>query len=86
MALSINELYMQYEACIALQSDIISACRRDLESLRQQRKHIEYAKLSRYLNMLYDEKNELMSSAHELRKYIEATQKKSETNIKSLKQ
>lgn len=74
MGLSINELYEQYERSIALQSDIIASCRRDLEKARKARKNIQAAELHRYLRILYDEKLELMANAHELRKYIETTQ------------
>lgn len=74
MNLSINELYEQYEKSIALQSEIIASCRRDLEKAKKERKNIQAAELQRYLRTLYDEKLELMSSACELRKYIETTQ------------
>ena len=74
MGLSINELYDQYERSIAVQSDIIASCRRDLEKARKARKNIQAAELHRYLRILYDEKLELMARAHELRKYIETTQ------------
>jgi hypothetical protein len=74
MDLSINELYQQYEKSIALQSDIIASCRRDLDRAKKERKNKQAAEISRYLRILYDEKNELMLNAHELRKYIETTQ------------
>lgn len=73
MNLSINELYEQYEKSIALQSDIIASCRRDLERARKARKNILAAEIHRNLRILYDEKLELMANAHELRKYIEIT-------------
>lgn len=73
MNLSINELYEQYEKSIALQSDIIASCRRDLERAREARKNILAAEIHRNLRILYDEKLELMANAHELRKYIEIT-------------
>ncbi len=74
MDLTINELYEQYEKSIALQSDIIAACRRDLDRAKSAHKNKQAAEISRYLRILYDEKNELMLNAHELRKYIETTQ------------
>ena len=74
MYLSINELYEQYEKSIALQSDIIASCRRDLDRARKARKNILAAEIHRNLRILYDEKLELMANAHELRKYIETTQ------------
>ena len=74
MDLSINELYEQYEKSIALQSDIIASCRRDLDRARKARKNILAAEINRNLRILYDEKLELMANAHELRKYIETTQ------------
>ena len=74
MDLSINELYEQYEKSIALQSDIIASCRRDLDRARKARKNILAAELSRHLRILYEEKNELMLNAHELKKYIETIQ------------
>lgn len=74
MNMTINELYQQYEKSIALQSEIIASCRRDLEKARKQRKNIQAAEINRLLRILYEEKNELMLNAHELRKYIETTQ------------
>ena len=74
MDLSINELYEQYEKSITLQSDIIASCRRDLDRARKERKNKQVAEISRYLRILYDEKNELMLNAHELKKYIETIQ------------
>ena len=74
MDLSINELYEQYEKSIALQSDIIASCRRDLDRAKKARKNKQAAEISRYLRILYDERNELMLNAHELKKYIEVTQ------------
>ena len=74
MDLSINELYEQYEKSIVLQSDIIASCRRDLDRARKARKNILAAELSRHLRILYEEKNELMLNAHELKKYIETIQ------------
>ena len=75
MNISINELYEQYEKSIALQSEIIASCRRDLDRARKARKNILAAELQRHLRILYDEKLELMANAHELRKYIETMQK-----------
>ena len=74
MDLTINELYEQYEKSIALQSDIIASCRRDLDRAKSAHKNKQAAEISRYLRILYDERNELMLNAHELRKYIDATQ------------
>ena len=74
MNMSINELYEQYEKSIALQSDIIACCRRDLDRARKARKNILAAEIHRNLRILYDEKLELMANACELRKYIETTQ------------
>ena len=74
MDLTINELYEQYEKSIALQSDIIASCRRDLDTAKKAHKNKLAAEITRYLRILYDERNELMLNAHELRKYIEATQ------------
>lgn len=74
MNTTINELYEQYEKSIALQSEIIASCRRDLEKARKQRKNMQAAELYRILRILYEEKNELMLNAHELKKYIETTQ------------
>jgi hypothetical protein len=71
---SINELYQQYEKSIALQTEIIASCRRDLDKARKTHKNKQAAELTRYLRILYEEKNEMMLNAHELRKYIEATQ------------
>ena len=74
MDLTINELYEQYEKSIALQSDIIASCRRDLDRAKKSHQNKLAAEITRYLRILYDEKNELMLNAHELRKYIETTQ------------
>ena len=74
MNTTINELYEQYEKSIALQSEIIASCRRDLEKARKLRKNMQAAELYRILRILYEEKNELMLNAHELKKYIETTQ------------
>ncbi len=71
---TINELYEQYEQSIELQTDIIASCRRDLDKAKKARKNKQAAELTRYLRILYDEKNEMMLNAHELRKYIELTQ------------
>ena len=71
---TINQLYEQYEKSISLQSDIIASCRRDLDRAKKERKNKQAAEISRYLRILYDERNELMLNAHELRKYIETTQ------------
>lgn len=76
MDLSINELYQQYEKSIELQSQIIASCRRDLNRAKKERKNILAAEISRNLRILYEEKNELMLNAHELKKYIEETQNK----------
>ena len=76
MNLSISELYDQYEKSIELQTKIIASCRRDLAEARKQRKNILAAEISRHLRILYEEKNELMLNAHELKKYIEETQEK----------
>ena len=74
MDLTINELYNQYEKSIALQSDIIASCRRDLDRAKKAHKNKQAAEIARCLRILYEEKNELMLGAHELRKYIELTQ------------
>lgn len=74
MNMTINELYQQYEKSIAVQSDIIASCRRDLDKARKERKNIQAAELNRILRILYEERNELMLNAHELKKYIETTQ------------
>ena len=74
MNMTINELYEQYEKSIAVQSDIIASCRRDLDKARKARKNIQAAEISRILRMLYEERNELMLNAHELKKYIDTTQ------------
>ena len=74
MNISINELYEQYEKSIALQSEIIACCRRDLDRARKAHKNILAAEIHRNLRILYDEKLELMANVHELRKYIETTQ------------
>ena len=74
MNMTINELYQQYEKSIALQTEIIASCRRDLDTARKQHKNIQAAEISRILRMLYEEKNELMLNAYELKKYIETTQ------------
>lgn len=71
---TINELYEQYEQSIKVQTDIIASCRRDLDKARKARKNKQAAELTRYLRILYEEKNELMLGAHELKRYIEATQ------------
>ena len=74
MDLSINELYSQYEKSISLQSDLIASCRRDLDRAKKERKNKQAAEIARCLRILYDERNELMLNAHELRKYIETIQ------------
>lgn len=74
MDLSINDLYRQYEKSIAVQSDIIASCRRDLDKAKKTNQNKVATELTRYLRILYEEKNELMLNAHELRKYIETTQ------------
>lgn len=74
MNMTINELYEQYEKSIAVQSDIIASCRRDLDRAKSERKNMQIAELNRILRMLYEERNELMLNAHELKKYIETTQ------------
>lgn len=71
---TINELYEQYEKSIALQTDIIASCRRDLDRAKKARKNKQAAELTRYLRILYEEKCELMQNAHELKRYIELTQ------------
>lgn len=74
MNLSINELYEQYEKSIALQTQIIASCRRDLDRARKARKNLLVSEISRHLRILYDERNELMLNAHELKKYIDIVQ------------
>lgn len=71
---TINELYEQYEKSIALQTDIIASCRRDLDKAKKERKNKQAAELTRYLRILYEEKYELMQNAHELKRYIDMTQ------------
>lgn len=71
---TINELYHKYETGIALQSEIIASCRRDLDKAKKARKNKQAAELTRYLRILYEEKHEMMLNAHELRRYIEVTQ------------
>ena len=54
MDLTINELYNQYEKSIALQSDIIASCRRDLDRAKKAHKNKQAAEIARCLRILYE--------------------------------
>lgn len=69
--MSYGELYAQYEKCIEIQNVIIAKCREDYISTLRGGDKNKAEKLARILKTYYDERNDLVLSAKEIKKYIE---------------
>ena len=67
-----TELYAQYESCIEIQNKIISKCREDYMAAIKKGNHNKSEALGRILKTYYDERNDLVTSANEMKKYVEA--------------
>lgn len=69
--MSYRELYAQYEKCIEIQNSIIAKCRQDyMDAIKRGNRNKSEA-LGRILKTYYDERNDLVTSANEMKKYIE---------------
>lgn len=66
----LKQLYEQYCQCIEVQEQIIKACRRDYIKALNEKKWNESERLGRILKTYYEERNDLMISANDLKKYI----------------
>lgn len=69
--MSYRELYAQYEDCIELQNKIIAKCRQDYMTAIKNGNRNAAEHLSRMLKIYYDERNDLVTGANEMKKYIE---------------
>lgn len=68
---SYKELYEQYEQCIEVQNKIIAKCRQDyMDAIKNGNRNKSEA-LGKILKVYYDERNDLVTGANEMRKYIE---------------
>lgn len=72
MNMSYRELYAQYKDCIEVQNEIIAKCRQDYISAIKSGNRNAAEKLGRVLKIYYDERNDLVTGANEMKKYIEA--------------
>ncbi len=69
--MSYKELYAQYEMCIEVQNRIIAKCRQDyMDAIKKGNRNKSEA-LGKILKTYYDERNDLVTSANEMKKYIE---------------
>ncbi len=69
--MSYRELYAQYEQCIEVQNKIIAKCRSDyMDAIRCGNRNKAEA-LGKILKVYYDERNDLVTGANEMKKYIE---------------
>ncbi|MBQ7295915.1 MAG: hypothetical protein IJW86_06945 [Clostridia bacterium] len=71
MNTSYRELYAQYKDCIEVQNEIIAKCRQDYISAIKAGNRNMAERLGRVLKIYYDERNDLVTGANEMKKYIE---------------
>ncbi len=69
--MSYRELYAQYENCIEIQNKIIAKCRQDYMDAIKNGNRNKAEQLGRILKVYYDERNDLVTGANEMKKYIE---------------
>ena len=69
--MSYRELYAQYEQCIEVQNKIIAKCRQDYMDAIKRGNRNKSEELGRILKVYYDERNDLVTGAKEMKKYIE---------------
>lgn len=69
--MSYRELYAQYENCIETQNKIIAKCRQDYMNAIKNGNRVDAERLGRILKIYYDERNDLVTGANEMKKYIE---------------
>lgn len=69
--MSYKQLYEQYEKCIEIQNSIIARCREDYMKAIKEGNRYKAEKLGRVLRIYYDERNDLVTGANEMKKYIE---------------
>ena len=69
--MSYRELYAQYEQCIEVQNKIIAKCRQDYMDAIKRGNRNKSEELGRILKVYYDERNDLVTGANEMKKYIE---------------
>ncbi len=77
MGLSYKELYAQYVKCIEIQNSIIDKCRQDYISAINNANRNKAEHLGRILRVYYDERNDLVTGANEMKKYLEYETEKS---------
>lgn len=70
MDISYKELYEQYEKCIEIQNKIIEKCRQDYMNAIKGGNRNKSEQLGKILKIYYDERNDLITSANEMKKYI----------------
>lgn len=68
--MSYKELYNQYVRCIEIQNEIISKCRQDYVNAIRDGNRNAAERLSKILKIYYDERNDLITGANEMKKYI----------------
>ncbi len=71
MSMTYKELYAQYENCIEIQNRIIANCRQDYMTAIKSGNRNKAEQLGRILKIYYDERNDLVTGANEMKKYIE---------------
>lgn len=69
--MSYKELYEQYVTCIETQNKIIAKCRQDYVNAIKSGNRATAERLSKILKIYYDERNDLVTGANEMKKYIE---------------
>ncbi len=71
MNMTYRELYAQYKDCIEVQNSIIAKCRQDYINAIKSGNRNKAEQLGRILKIYYDERNDLVTGANEMKKYIE---------------
>ncbi len=66
-----KELYNQYNKCIEVQNRIIAKCRQDYMDAIKSGNRNKSEELGKILKVYYDERNDLITSANEIKKYVE---------------
>lgn len=66
-----KELYNQYNNCIEVQNRIIAKCRQDYMDAIKSGNRNKSEELGKILKVYYDERNDLITSANEIKKYVE---------------
>lgn len=71
MDMTYSELYAQYKECIEVQNSIIASCRQDYINAIKSGNRNKAEQLGRILKIYYDERNDLVTGANEMKKYVE---------------